>query len=112
MSSHARRGGVDGFRQRPGADASRSQRAYRFDQVRHGTPKPIQPPDGQHFAVAQVGQRISKAGAVGFGPGSRVLENALAVCLAQRIRLQSGVLFRRRYPRIADQCQWTKPLAR
>ena len=28
--------------------------------------------------------------------------------LAQRIRLQGGVLFRRRYPRIADECH-SKP---
>ncbi|ALT20312.1 hypothetical protein TP48_22175 (plasmid) [Xanthomonas citri pv. citri] len=91
----ARRGGVDGFRQRTKADASRFQRAYRFDQVRHGAPKPVQPPDCQHVAVAQVGQRISQTGAVSLGPGSRVLENALAACFAQRIRLQSGVLFRR-----------------
>ncbi len=52
------------------------------NKVRHRAPEPIQPPDGQHVAVAQVGQRIRQAGAVGLGPGSRVLENALAACLA------------------------------
>lgn len=107
----ARRGGVDVFSQRAEADAPCFQLADRLNQVRQGAAKPIQPPDDQHIAIAQISQRIGQAGPVCLGPGCRVLENPFAACIAQRIRLQGGVLFRRRYPRIADECHF-RPFVR
>ena len=80
--------------------------------MRHGAPESIQPPDGQHIAVAQVAQRASQAGAVGLGPRSRILEDTLTARRAQHVRLQGGVQVRGRYACVADQCHDCPPIVR
>lgn len=90
----ARRGGVDAFGQRPEADATRFQRGDCLDEVWHRAPEPIQTPDGQHVAGAQVGQRISQAGPEGLQVASLLAERCTRRCAARtrlRRRLQPAL---------------------
>lgn len=86
------RGRVDLFGQRPEPDVARGELADFLDQVAHRAAKPVELPNDQRIACAEIGQRLGQARPIGLRTRGVILKDALAAGVAQCIMLQPQLL--------------------
>ena len=89
---------IDRFLQAAQPDALRAQGLGVGDEVLQRTAQPVEAPHHQRVAGTELGQRLAQGGALGRAAG-RVLEDALAPCVPQRLPLQVEPLVRWRRAR-------------
>jgi len=88
----AGRGGVDGLLQRPEPDAALGESMELVDEVPDGAAEPVEAPDDEGVAGAELVEELVEFGSVLQGPGHGVDEHAVAACCVERIDLQRRVL--------------------
>jgi len=98
-----RGGGVhDAVGQRPDPDPAGLQGGDDVDEVAQVAPEPVDFPDDQGVAAAQVGQAGVPLGSVGFGSGGGFGVGLQAVRGAEGVELQLGVLVGGGHPCVSD----------
>ena len=88
----ARGGRVDRLLQAPEPDPALSQPGDGVDQVPQGAAEPVQFPDDQGVAGAELVQELGEGGSVGAGAAGGLGEHPIAARSGQRVDLEVGLL--------------------
>lgn len=98
-----RRRGVDLVGERAEAHTVSVELFCEVDEVLHGTAEPVEFPDDEGVASANLLERFRQAWSIGLGATDGVLEDLLAARLGQCLVLQSEVLVCGRDAGVADE---------
>ncbi len=86
------RGGVDGLLQGPEPDAALGESVQLIDEVPDGPTEPVESPDDESVAGAELVEELVELGPVLERPGHGVDEHAVAASGVERVDLQRRVL--------------------
>ena len=88
----ARRGGVDGLLEAAKPDAALSQPGHGVDEMPEGAAEPVEFPDDQGVAGAELVQEQLEGGAVGAGAAGGLGEHPVAAGTLEGVDLELGLL--------------------
>ncbi len=107
-----RAGGVNRIVETDQPNLTFHQIAHQFDQMFQRSPHPIEYPDHQHVASAQLTQHVIERRARGLRATGLVLKDAFAARTLERIQLQVGILLGVHLFLLPNPQRWKRALAR